>query len=153
VGGALAFDAAGVLAACLLLIVLAGIGIAARRAMLERGGGTVECGLRRLTPDGSWQSWRLGVARYQSDELHWYQIFGVLLRPDVILARRGLAVMSRRSPDPAEVVSLGGDAVIIDCRVGSPPQPVELAMGDEALTGFLAWLEAAPPGSHLDQIA
>ena len=26
---------------------------------------------------------------------------------------------------------------------------VELAMGEAALTGFLAWLEAAPPGSYL----
>lgn len=152
-GGALAVDAAGVLAACLLLIVLAGIGIAARRAMLERGGGTVECGLRRLAADGSWQSWRLGVARYQSDELRWYQIFGVLLRPDVVLARRGLAVISRRRPDPTEIVSLGGDAVIMECRAGAPARPVELAMGEAAFTGFLAWLEAAPPGSNLDQIA
>ena len=25
----------------------------------------------------------------------------------------------------------------------------QLAMSDAALTGFLAWLEASPPGSHL----
>jgi hypothetical protein len=30
-----------------------------------------------------------------------------------------------------------------------PGGTVELAMGEEALTGLLAWLEAAPPGSHL----
>ena len=30
---------------------------------------------------------------------------------------------------------------------------VELAMTEEALTGFLAWLEASPPGSHLQDIA
>jgi hypothetical protein len=27
---------------------------------------------------------------------------------------------------------------------------VELALGESALTGLLSWLEAAPPGSHLD---
>jgi hypothetical protein len=27
---------------------------------------------------------------------------------------------------------------------------VELALGEAALTGLLSWLEAAPPGSHLD---
>ncbi|HTQ91751.1 MAG TPA: DUF2550 family protein [Streptosporangiaceae bacterium] len=34
---------------------------------------------------------------------------------------------------------------------GTPGQSrtVELAMGEAALTGLLAWLEAAPPGSHL----
>jgi hypothetical protein len=153
VGGALAFDAAGVFAAFLLLMVLAGIGIAARRVVLERGGGTVECGLRRLAEDGSWQHWHLGVARYQRDELRWHQIFGVLLRPDAVLARRGLPVVSRRRPDAAEMVSLGPETVIVECAEGPSARPVELAMGEAALTGFLAWLEAAPPGSHLDQIA
>jgi hypothetical protein len=27
---------------------------------------------------------------------------------------------------------------------------VDLAMAESALTGLLVWLEAAPPGSHLD---
>ena len=152
-GGTLAFDAAGVFAAFLLLIVLAGIGIAVRRVVLERGGGTVECGLRRQAADGSWGTWRLGVARYQGDELRWHQIFGVLLRPEVVLARRSLVVATRRRPDAAEAVSLGPEAVIIECMQGPRAQPVELAMGQDALTGFLAWLEASPPGSHLDQIA
>jgi hypothetical protein len=153
VGGTLAFDAAGVFAFFLLLVVLAGIGIALRRVMIERGGGTVECGLRRQAADGSWEAWRLGVARYQRDELRWHQIFGVLLRPDVVLARRSLVVFKRRRPDVDETVSLGAEAVIVECREGPRALPVELAMGQDALTGFLAWLEAAPPGSNLDQLA
>lgn len=32
---------------------------------------------------------------------------------------------------------------------GQPERAVELAMAESALTGLLAWLEAAPPGSHL----
>lgn len=151
--GTLAFDAASIFAVFLLLVVLAGTGIALRRVMLERGGGTVDCGLRRKAPDGSWLAWRLGVARYQRDELRWHLVFGVLLRPDVVLARRGLVIITRRHPDAAEAVSLGGEAVIIECREGPQAQPVELAMSEDALTGFLAWLEAAPPGSHLNQIA
>lgn len=153
-GEGLAFDAAGIFAAFLILVLLAGAGIALRRVILERGGGTVECGLRRRAADGSWEPWRLGVARYQRDELWWYQIFGVTLRPNTVLARRGLAVLSRRCPDPAELVGLGAGVIIVECREGPKAgQPVELAMGEAALTGFLAWLEAAPPGSYLDQIA
>ena len=30
-----------------------------------------------------------------------------------------------------------------------PGGTIELALGEEALTGLLSWLEAAPPGSHL----
>jgi uncharacterized protein DUF2550 len=153
VDGTLAFDAASIFAVFLMIVVLAGTSIALRRVMLERGGGTVDCGLRRKAPDGSWLAWRLGVARYQRDELRWHLVFGVLLRPDVVLARRSLVIVTRRHPDAAEAVSLGGEAVIVECREGPQAQPVELAMSEDALTGFLAWLEAAPPGSHLDQIA
>ena len=46
-GGALALDAAWLFAAFLIILVLVAAGIAARRFLLERGGGTVECGLRR----------------------------------------------------------------------------------------------------------
>ena len=56
-GGSLALDAAWLFAAFLVLLVLAAAGIAVRRYLLERGGGTVECGLRK--PGGPW---RLGVA-------------------------------------------------------------------------------------------
>ena len=93
--GALAFDAAWLFAAFLVVIVLLAAGITARRYLLERGGGTVECGLR--VPDGSW---RLGVAAYQPDELRWYQIFGFMLRPSQAFSRRTLTVLHRRPPTP-----------------------------------------------------
>ena len=140
--GALAFDAAWLFAAFLIVIVLLAAGITARRYLLERGGGTVECGLRM--PDGSW---RLGVAAYQPDELRWYQIFGFLLRPSQVFSRRTLTVLNRRLPTPDEAASLGEGAVVVECRVAEGHGTVELAMSDGALTGFLAWLEAAPPGS------
>jgi hypothetical protein len=162
VGGALALDAAWLFAAFLILAVLAAVGIAARRFLLERGGGTVECGLRN--PNGSW---RLGVASYQSEELCWFGAIGVSMRPDEVFPRRDLAVVSRRLPTDAEAASLGPGMIAVECRLGEDtgqfgvgaPAPlgpgaaqggtVELAMGEAALTGLLAWLEAAPPGSHL----
>jgi hypothetical protein len=183
VGGALALDAAWVFAAFLLILVLLASGIAIRRFLLERGGGTVDCGYRRPAGGGNW---RLGVASYQRDELHWYHMFGVLLRPEAVLQRRTLAVVGRRTPTPSEAASLGPGLIVVECRVGGAergegagqraghdaPGPggkggegegenggeggagrVELAMSEAALTGFLAWLEAAPPGSYLDQIA
>ncbi len=152
-GGALALDAAWLFAAFLLILVLLASGIAARRFLLERGGGTVDCGLRRTVGEGSW---RLGLASYQGDRLCWYYQFGVLLRPRLELERRTLNVASRREATPAESASLGPGMVVVECIIGEdrPPRDrVELAMSEAALTGFLAWLEAAPPGSYLDQIA
>jgi Protein of unknown function (DUF2550) len=149
VAGALAFDAAWLFAALLLILVLIASGIAARRFLLERGGGTVDCGLRRTAGHGAW---RLGVASYQGDQLCWYHLFGILLRPALELQRRTLTVTSRREATATESASLGPGMVVVECEVGGGHR-VELAMSDPALTGFLAWLEAAPPGSYMDQIA
>jgi hypothetical protein len=140
---ALALDAAWILVAFLIVVVLAAAGIAGRRILLDRGGGTVECGLRR--PGGTW---RLGLAAYGADELRWYNGVGVLLTPEETFSRRTLSVESRRDADAAEAVFLGPGMVVITCHSGDSPDPVELAMGEAALTGFLAWLEAAPPGSY-----
>jgi hypothetical protein len=187
VGGALALDAAWLFAAFLIILVLAAVGIAARRFLLERGGGTVECGLRR-GPDGSW---RLGLASYRPEELWWFGALGLTMRPDVAFPRRDLTLVSRRPPTEAEAASLGPGMIVVECRLGEdsgqfgpapgqgsasgpagmpgsssaagapgpggtagpggavgPGGTVELALGEEALTGLLAWLEAAPPGSH-----
>ena len=155
-GGALALDAAWLFAAFLIVLVLAAVGIAVRRFLLERGGGTVECGLR--SPNGSW---RLGLASYRREELCWFGALGVSMRPDVVFPRRDLTVVSRRPPTDAEVASLGPGMIVVECRLGEDTvsvgpagtpgrsRTVELAMGEATLTGLLAWLEAAPPGSHL----
>ena len=142
-GEALALDAAWLFAAFLVILVLAAVGIAARRYLLERGGGTVECGLRK--PGGSW---RLGVASYQRDELCWFRVFGVSMRPEEVFPRRDLAVVSRRRPTHAEVSILGPGMIVVEFNFGGGG-PVELALGESALTGLLSWLEAAPPGSEL----
>lgn len=139
----IALDAAWIFAGFLVIIVLGGIGLAIRRMLLDRGGGTVECGLRR--PDGTW---RLGVAAYEEDELRWYDAVGVLLIPEEVLARRTLSVTSRREASPAEAALLGPGKVVVSCTVGETPEAVELAMEEAALTGFLAWLESAPPGAY-----
>jgi len=140
---AIALDAAWIFAAFLVIVVLCAAGLALRRMLLDRGGGTVECGLRR--PGGTW---RLGVAAYGADELRWYDAVGVLLTPEEVLARRDLSVSTRREAYPAEAALLGQGMVVVSCSAGAVPETVELAMGEAALTGFLAWLESAPPGSY-----
>jgi Protein of unknown function (DUF2550) len=140
---AIALDAAWIFAAFLVIIVLAAAGLAVRRILLDRGGGTVECGLRR--PAGTW---RLGVAAYGADELRWYDTVGFLLTPEEVLERQTLSVESRRDADPAETALLRPGMVVVTCRAGEVPETVELAMEEAALTGFLSWLESAPPGSY-----
>lgn len=150
-------DAVWIFAVVLILIVLAAAALASRRYLLERSGGTVDCALRRPAVAGSW---RLGVLSYQHDSLRWYGALGVLLRPEYEFHRRALSVINRRPAEPPEVVTVGADRIIVTVSVkppdtsGSPEaESVELAMTDQALTGFLAWLEASPPGSHLGNFA
>ena len=103
-GGALALDGIWLFAAFLVLVVLAATALATRRFLLERGGGTVEFGLRRPAGQGAW---RLGVASYQRDELRWYDALGVLLRPEHVVQRRSLTVLSRRPSLPSEEATVG----------------------------------------------
>ena len=112
-GGALALDAAWLLAAFLVILIVAAASIAARRFLLERGGGTVECGLRK----GS-GPWRLGVASYQREELCWFGIFGLSMRPDEVFPRHALTVVSRRRPSDAEAASLGPGMIVVECKLG-----------------------------------
>ena len=65
-----------------------------------------------------------------------------------MLSRRTLSITSRRAADAAEAVSLGPGMVVVGCQPGESADTIELAMGEAALTGFLAWLEAAPPGFY-----
>ena len=131
-------DAVWIFAVVLALIVLAAAVLATRRYLLERNGGTVECALRWPARSGAWR-------------------LGVLLRPEHVFHRRALSVVSRHPADPSETVTLGADRIVVEVLSkppaddsGSPAgEHVELAMTEQALTGFLAWLEASPPGSHL----
>lgn len=147
-GGHLALETGGVLAAIVLAAVLVLALIWARRWLFVRGGGAVECSLRVIGKEGAPGVWRLGIGRYRGDVLHWHRVFGFRRRPRQVIRRRGLVVSGRRRPGPDEAEGLLPDVAIIEVKDGD--LTVELAMGAAALTGFLAWLEAAPPGFPVD---
>jgi hypothetical protein len=139
-----------------LLAVLAALTLAflfVRRRVLSRSGGTFECSVRlqvptKVTAAGSSRGWTLGLARYSDSHLEWFRIFSFSVRPKYTFPR-ALTVLSRRKPHGAEAFSLYGGHVVVAARLDSG-QIIELAMSDSALTGFLAWTEAAPP--HPDRV-
>ena len=142
----LVVSAARVLLAVALVGALAVLGLAVRRQMLQRQGGTFDCSLRERRQPGA-GGWRLGVARYRGDALEWYRVFSYSPRPRRRVARRDVAVVRRRAPTSMEAVALLSGTVVVECLVAG--RPLELGMTDSALTGFLAWLEAAPPGQNV----
>lgn len=135
------------------LLVLAGfLTVAARRRVLHRRGGTFDCSLREAgratTRSDTAKGWMLGIARYSGDQLDWYRVFSLSPRPHTRLPRRRLEVAGRRPPGGAEAYALLPGAVVVECRRGEAVE-VELGMSEGALTGFLSWLEAAPPGQNV----
>ena len=130
----------------LVVLALLGLGLlAVRRRVIARRGGTFDCSLR-LRDATQGKGWVLGIARYAGDSLEWYRVFSYSLRPRRTLRRHGLQVLERRDPTGVEAFSLLSGAVVVRCRDASD-RPLELAMGCDTLTGFLSWLESAPPST------
>lgn len=133
--------------AVLLVILLAALALALRHRVLQRRGGTFECCLRQQPrPDG--KGWMLGVGRYTGDAVEWYRLFSYSPRPRRTVPRRSLSVVGRRPPLGPEAYTLLAGATVVECLDGG--RRLELGMTDAALTGFLAWLEAAPPGEDVN---
>ncbi|NJP32163.1 DUF2550 domain-containing protein [Micromonospora thermarum] len=121
-----------------------------RRALVTRSGGIIRLSVRTSTMlDG--RGWAPGFGRFAGDELRWYRMFSFALRPKRVLSRKGLAVERRRLPEGQERFAMPADWVILRCT--SHHAPVEIAMARSTVTGFLSWLEAAPPGAVSPRLA
>ena len=133
-----------------LIVLLALATLFFRRAAITRGGGTIDVSLR-LTTLISGRGWAHGLARFAGDELRWYRVFSFSPRPRRVLSRRELAVEGRRQPDGVERLTMPADWVVVRCA--DRRSSVEMAMASTTLTGFLSWIEAAPPGSPSRRVA
>ena len=146
----------------LLLVLLFGIGIVLRRRWVSRSGGVFEISFRDPPPGhvgspvgpgaaatqqvASARGWTLGIGRYSGDVLECFRIFSLSPRPRRRLERCSVTYLGQREPLGLEVHAIYAGHVIIACS--TTRGVVELALAPEALTGLLAWLEAAPPGRH-----
>lgn len=144
----LAFQLCG---AVVLLALLGLFAFGLRRRLIQRAGGTFDCSLRRPAleaADPSGKGWVYGVARYSGDRVEWFRVFSYGPRPHWMLERSAIEVLHRRQPIGQEELALLSDSVVLACE--HQGVQLELAMSEDALTGFLAWLEAAPPGQRVN---
>jgi hypothetical protein len=124
---------------CAAAVVVLGCGLVlARQRFMLHAGGSIPMALRARGT-----RWHYGVARYADAELHWYRALGLGTRPSRVWQRNELMVISRRSPAGAELQALPAAAVIVECRDGGSDPT--LALGEDAFTGFVSWLEASAP--------
>lgn len=115
------------------------------RRVLRAGGINVALRWRARSGDAGWH---LGIGRYHGEQFVWFKIMSVRGGPDLVLSRDELAIYERREPKESEVYSLPADATVLGCEFRSRTA-IEIAMGPGPLTGFLSWLESAPPGHQV----
>ena len=133
-------DVAGSFLVLLLLYVAA---LVLRRRWISRHGGTFEFSIRVRSARAG-RGWLLGVGRYSGGELAWFRIFSLAPLPRFVYHRSELEYVGRRDAEGVEAYSLYSGHIVVTCR--TPEGLQEMAMSPGALTGFLAWLESAPPG-------
>lgn len=121
----------------LLLVALVATFLLRRRFLLS-GLGAVTMWLR---PVGA-PRWAVGVAWYSGEQLLWYRALSLSVRPNQRLCRTEFHVEGRRRPT-AEDGAVPQDSQVLICRTDAGPQ--ELAMDSSTVTGFLSWIESAPP--------
>lgn len=102
----------------------------------------------RTRLDDSGKGWHLGVGRYQGDEFVWFRVLSLRPGADRVIHRSSLEIADRRDPSGSELYSMPPSSRVLRfrARVSGAEPDVEIAMGPDALTGFLSWLESAPPG-------
>jgi hypothetical protein len=121
-----------------VLVVVLVVAFLLRRRFLLSGLGAVTMWIR---PTGSTR-WSVGVAWYGGDALLWYRAVSLSVRPQQRLCRAEFRVEGRRRVGAADV-ALPADVVVLSCATAAGPR--ELAMDPSTVTGFLSWVESAPP--------
>jgi hypothetical protein len=126
----------------LLAVLVAGVTVAflLRRRFLLSGLGAVTMWLRPVRSP----RWSVGVAWYGGDMLLWYRGVSLAVRPHERFSRADVQVESRRAPG-REDLALPSDVVVLS--IATPEGTRELAMDTSTVTGFLSWVESAPPGT------
>lgn len=140
--------AAIALLAVLLVLTL----IFVRREVIVRRGGAIAMSMR-LSTYVPGRGWAPGLGRFTGDELRWYRLFSLGLRPRKVLVRHNLTVEQRRAPEGPERLSMPEGWVVLRCSAlarsaysrGRPTGDVEIALAEKAVAGFLSWIESAPP--------
>src|SRR5579875_775594 len=127
-----------ILAVCAVVVVLVMFAaVLARQRHMLRLGGAVPLAVQRGN------RWLYGIGRYQGGELRWYRAMGIGTRPSRVLRRSDLEVLRRRQRFDSERGMLPENVVVVECRVGE--DTLDLALGDNAFTGFVSWLESSAP--------
>ncbi|BBU21850.1 Protein of uncharacterised function (DUF2550) [Mycobacterium xenopi] len=129
--------------ALVFVLFLAVVALSYRLWKLRQGG---TAAILRDTPAIGGQGWRHGVVRYRGGEAVFYRLSSVRWWPDRRLSRRGIEIVSRRSPRGDEFDIMTDEIVVLELHDATQDRRwgYEIALDRGALTAFLSWLESRP---------
>jgi Protein of unknown function (DUF2550) len=132
--------------AMVVLVTILGIAVVALsyRLWKLRQGGTAA--IMRDIPAVGGHGWRHGVIRYRGGDAAFYRLSSVRLWPDRQLNRRGVDIVSRRSPRGDEFDIMTEEIIVLELRDTTQDRRAgyEIALDRGALTAFQSWLESRP---------
>ncbi|EHB46965.1 Protein of unknown function DUF2550 [Mycolicibacterium rhodesiae JS60] len=128
----------------LVSVLLLAVAALSYRLWKLRQGGTAA--ILRDIPAVGGHGWRHGVIRYRGDEARYYRLSSLRWWPDRRLSRRGLEVISRRSPRGDEFDIMTDAIVVLELHDTTVDRwrGYEVALDRGALTAFLSWVESSP---------
>jgi hypothetical protein len=133
-------EIAGICVAAALLLLLA---VFIRRRLLKLSGGTIRLQIRISTVVPG-RGWSTAIGQFAGGEFRIYRMFSFAFRPKRVLDRGALTIEERRRPQGPERLTIPGHWIVL--RLATATDQLEIAMAESTVTGFLSWLEAAPPG-------
>lgn len=130
--------------AVLVVALLVAVFALSYRLWKLRQGGTAA--IMRDIPAVGGHGWRHGVMRYRGGEAAFYRLSSVRLWPDRRLSRRGVEIVSRRSPRGDEYDIMTDEIVVLQLRDTAQDRRwgFEIALDHGARAAFLSWLESRP---------
>ena len=128
----------------LYAVLLSAVVALSYRLWKLRQGGTAA--ILRDMPAVGGHGWRHGVIRYRGGEAAFYRLSSVRLWPDRRLSRRGVEIVSRRSPRGDEFDIMTDEIVVLELHDATADRSrgFEIALDRGARTAFLSWLESRP---------
>jgi hypothetical protein len=108
-----------------------------RARLFMLGGGTIRLQVRVSTMVPG-RGWSTGIGRFHGDELRFYRMFSLAVRPKRVLDRGDLTVEERREPEGPERLTMPGRWIVL--RLSTHGDQLDIAMTESTVTGFLSWL-------------
>lgn len=131
-------DWAAVGLACLLILVVLGLGsLIVRRRLIAGGEPLAMVAVQRR--DG----WKLQMTRFSIDSVQGFSVIGVGIRPSFVWRRGDLDLGAPSTLTRNKPIAIT-DPVQVECTVGDETFLIALAPGD--YTALRSWSESAPPG-------